>query len=357
MKKILVIQQKMIGDVLVSSILCENLRLSFPDAQIDYLIYESTLPVVEGSMYISNFILFTEKERKNKIALLKFACKIRKTKYDIVIDAYSKLESLLIVLFSGASKKISFNKKFRNLFYTDLITRHSNYSSNLGLIIEQRLALLEPLRVEKKVIFPSITVSASEKTFASALFEENAIDTHKKTIMISVLGSDTTKTYPLPYMASIIDCLAANFEVNLLFNYSPNQQEEAKKVYDLCTTSTQQKIYFKVIGNSIREFIAIMNQCDLIIGNDGGATNMAKALQKPSFILFCPWIDKKGWALLEDGTNHVSLHLEEFLPEVFLNKSAKEVKKNYSFYYEKFEPKLVIPSLSSFLKNHIDNPN
>jgi len=352
-KKILVIQQKMIGDVLVSSILCENLRIQFPEAQIDYLIYESTLPVVEGASYISNFVLFTQKERNSKIALLKFACKIRKTKYDVVIDSYSKLESLVLVLCSGAKTKISFKKKFRSLFYTDLVERHSNYNSNLGLIIEQRLSLLEPLNVEKRVTFPTIFVSQTEKDFASALFKENAIDSHKKTIMISVLGSDETKTYPLHYMAELIDYIATYNDVNLLFNYIPNQKESAQKVYDLCAKHTQQRIYFNVIGNSIRDFIAIMNQCDLIIGNDGGATNMAKALQKPSFILFCPWIDKKGWALLEDGKNHVSLHLEEFLPEVFLNITPKELKKNYIDYYKLFEPKFVIPTLSRFLKIHL----
>jgi heptosyltransferase-2 len=42
--KILIIQQKMIGDVLVSSIICNNLRRAYPDAQIDYLVYESTTP-------------------------------------------------------------------------------------------------------------------------------------------------------------------------------------------------------------------------------------------------------------------------------------------------------------------------
>jgi heptosyltransferase-2 len=154
-------------------------------------------------------------------------------------------------------------------------------------------------------------------------------------------------------MAEIIDFIAANFDVNLLFNYTPNQKNDAKKVFDLCASSTQKKIYFNVLGNSIREFIAIMNNCNLIIGNDGGATNMAKALQKPSFILFCPWIDKKGWALLEDGKNHISFHLDEFLPEIFENKTPKEVKKNYSLFYEKFIPKFVLSPLNIFLKNHI----
>ena len=70
--KILVIQQKMIGDVLVSSILCENLRYAYPDAQIDYLIYDSTKTVVDGAKYISNLILFTAKQRESKWELLKF---------------------------------------------------------------------------------------------------------------------------------------------------------------------------------------------------------------------------------------------------------------------------------------------
>jgi heptosyltransferase-2 len=37
---------------------------------------------------------------------------------------------------------------------------------------------------------------------------------------------------------------------------------------------------------------AIMNQCDMIIGNDDGAINMAKALET-SVYYFSPWIDKK----------------------------------------------------------------
>lgn len=354
MKKILVIQQKMIGDVLISSILCENLRLQYPDAQIDYLISESTKTVINDAAYISNYILFSEKERKSKRALLRFAFKIRKTKYDIVIDPYSKLESWIIVALSGASRKISFKKKHVQFLYTDTVKRRSDYTSNLGFVIEQRLALLEPLGVEKKVTFPSISVSKAESELANELFKNHAISTTKKTIMVSVLGSDISKTYPLEYMAIVIDFIGSNFDVNILFNYLPSQKTSAEQIFDLCSEQTQQKIYFDVLGDSIRNFIAIMNKCDLIIGNDGGATNMAKALSKPSFILFCPWIDKHGWTLLEDKINHISFHLDEFLPETFKNKTAKEIRDNYGFYYKKFIPSLFLPHLYSFLKTHIN---
>jgi ADP-heptose:LPS heptosyltransferase len=351
--KILVIQQKMIGDVLVSSILCENLRLAYPNAQIDYLIYDSTKSVIDGANYISNLILFTKKERKSKLALLKFGLQLRKTKYDVIIDAYSKLESWILVALSGATKKISFEKSTSGLFYTNTIKRHSDYNSNLGLIIEQRLALLEPLEIEKKITFPSIIVSETEKNTADSIFAKNKIDSSKKTVMFSSIGSDKTKTYPLPYMAEIIDYVADNYNVNILFNYIPNQIKEAKKVLDLCKKSTQEKVYFNVIGGSIREFIALMDKCEIIIGNDGGATNMAKALNKPSFILFCPWIDKKGWAILEDGKKHISFHLDEFLPSLFENKKTKEVKEKYIEFYNEFKPQLFLKNLNHFLKDHI----
>ncbi len=51
--KILVIQQKMIGDVLISSIICNNLRKAYPDAQIDYLVNSFTIPVIINNPNIS----------------------------------------------------------------------------------------------------------------------------------------------------------------------------------------------------------------------------------------------------------------------------------------------------------------
>lgn len=353
--KILVIQQKMIGDVLVSAILCENLRLAYPKAQIDYLIYDSTKTVVDGANYINNLILFTEKQRKSKWALLQFILKIRKEKYDIIVDPYSKLESWLLVYFSGAKKTISFEKKGRNFIYTDVVKRKDDYNSNLGTIIEQRLALLEPLKIDnRKVTFPTIHVSDLEKDFANQVFSKHNIDRHKKTIMISIIGSDSSKTYPNEYMAKIIDCIAENNSVNILFNYIPKQIEQAKAIYNLCKDSTKKDIYFDVIGSSIREFIAIMDKCDIIVGNDGGAINMAKALQKPSFVVFSPWIDKKGWALIEDGINHISFHLSELKPELFLNKNPKLIKEENKFLYEQFVPELFLDKLKTFLSKHID---
>jgi ADP-heptose:LPS heptosyltransferase len=352
--KILVIQQKMIGDVLVSSIICNNLRLAYPDAQIDYLVYESTVPVLEGNPSINNIILFQEKHRKSKKELLNLALEIRSNKYDLLIDAYSKLESWLIVLLSGAKRKISYKKPGRTFLYTDNVPFAEFPKTNLGLAIERRLSLLEPLDLKIEIApFPKLFVTDKENKEAIAVFEKDQLKKDRKTVMISLLGSEKSKTYPLEFMAKVVDYIADNQEVNILFNYFPKQIKEAKIVFDACKPSTQQKIHFDLMGNDLRSFIAIMNNCDLIIGNDGGAINMAKALEKPSFIIFSPWIEKKIWATLEDGVHHISVHLNDFKPELLASKTEKELKKNALSLYQEFEPELFKDKIELFLKQNL----
>lgn len=352
--KILVIQQKMIGDVLVSSIICNNLRKAYPDATIDYLVNDNTIPVLEGNPNIDNIILFGKGPQKSFVELLKFAMTIRAKEYDLVIDAYSKLQSWVITLLSGAKRKISYKKSGRTFIYTDNVPMAAFPETNLGLAIERRLSLLSPLdlRIEKEVE-PRLFVTEKEKQEAEELFRKHNVLEDRQTVMISLLGSEEIKTYPLEFMAELVNLIGERHDVNILFNYFPKQIEQAKTVLALCTEKTKEKIYFDLLGSDLRSFIGIMDRCTLIFGNDGGAINMAKALGKPSFIIFSPWIEKKIWATFEDGIHHTSTHLNDFKPELFKEKSYNDLKKLSLSLYSQFEPELIKPKLTSFLQANL----
>jgi ADP-heptose:LPS heptosyltransferase len=352
--KILVIQQKMIGDVLVSSIICNNLRTAYPDAQIDYLVYNSTTPVLEGNSSIDNVILFEEKHRSSKKELLKLGFQIRDEKYDLLIDAYSKLESWILVFLSNAKRKISYKKSGRSFLYTDNVPFEPFPKTNLGLAIERRLSLLEPLDLKIEIDpTPKLFVSEKENQEAKALFEKHNVNKDRKTVMISLLGSEKLKTYPLDFMSKVVDYIADKADVNILFNYFPKQIEEAKIVFNNCKTSTQEKIYFDLLGGDLRSFIGLVNQCDLIIGNDGGAINMAKALDKPSFIIFSPWIEKKIWATFEDGIHHLSVHLKDYRADLFEQKTEKLLKKESLSLYQEFKPEFFKDKIELFLEQNL----
>ncbi len=352
--KILVIQQKMIGDVLVSSIICNNLKKAYPNSQVDYLVYESTVPVIANNPNIDNIIPYTKKYRNNNRALLQLAMEIRKERYDIVIDAYSKIESWIVVSLSGAKKKISYKKDWRTFLYTDNVKFAEFPKTNLGLAIERRLSLLEPLNLDIEVDpFPHIYLTEDEKENATKTFRSHNVDESKKTIMISLLGSESVKTYPLEYMAKLIDAIGNAFNVNILLNYFPKQIDEAKLVYDACSEITKSKIYFNLLATDLRSFIAIMDKCDLIFGNDGGAINIAKALNKPSFIIFSPWIEKKIWSTFEDGIHHVSVHLSDFKPEIFKELTDKELKAKTPEFYPLFKPSYFQKKLINFVRKNL----
>ena len=75
--KILVIQQKMIGDVLASTVICEQLKNHLSNVEIHYVINEHIFPVVEHHPAIDKIILFTPKYKKSKLAFYQFLKLIR----------------------------------------------------------------------------------------------------------------------------------------------------------------------------------------------------------------------------------------------------------------------------------------
>lgn len=342
----------MIGDVLASSVICNNLKTLYPESEIDYLIYPFTKPVVENNPNIDHLILFKDEYRESKKAFLKFLISIRKSRYDMVFDAYGKLESNLVVAFSDAKTKIGFHKSYSNFLYTKTIKEIPTPLTNAGTALENRINLVKAVSDQTDFDFrPKIFLTENEIEIGRSILLKHHIDFSKKVFMIGVLGSGKSKTYPLEYMAKVLDNIVQKTNATLLFNYMPSQIEEAKAIFDLCQKETQNHIKIDVVPGSIREFLSITHHCHALIGNEGGAVNMAKALNIPTFTIFSTWIKKEAWNSFEDGTRNVSVHLKDFKPELYGSKSPKEMKKEAMTLYQSFTPDLITPSLENYLKN------
>ena len=349
--KILIIQQKRIGDVLTSTILANNLKLKYPNAIIDYMCYSNCVDVLINNPNISDIIVLEEKVRKNYFSLFKFIFKIRSSKYDAVIDAYSKLETNLITLFSGAKYKISYKKGYSNIFYNYNFERLKNGTkSEIGLAIINRLGLLKPLMNEEITDYkPKIFLTDTEIESAKKLLLSFPLKSEKPTFMIGILGSEWYKTYPFEKMAELLDNIVETTDANLLFNYIPKQKEDAKKVFDLCKPATQNRIFFDLYATDLRSFLGLLSQCDALIGNEGGSVNMAKALFIPTFSLFSPSVDKETWQIFEDEKN-VSIHLKDLKPEIYAEFDEKYIKAHTFKYFEEYPIDLIKEKLKLFFQ-------
>ncbi|GLB53564.1 heptosyltransferase [Neptunitalea chrysea] len=341
----------MIGDVLTSTMICDNLKLRYPKATIDFVANENTLAVLENHPHIDSVIVFKNEFRKNKIAFLKFLKEIKQKKYDAVIDAYGKIESNLISLSAKADLKISYTKTYTSWIYNETHHTHDNPDPKMTLAIKNRVSLLSSFKIPENqlILSPSIYLSDKEKEDAKHFLKTNGISSDENIIMISVLGSSNIKTYPAAYMAKVIDTIVSYKPYTILFNYIPSQEQKAKEIFDLCTPKTQKHIKFNIFSNSLRGFLGIVSQCKALIGNEGGAINMAKALQTPTFAIFAPFTGKAGWFI--DQNNHKAVHLKDYKPDLLNHLKRKEIIEQIDTFHKEFTPEMFSEYLTDFLKN------
>ncbi|RPD98226.1 lipopolysaccharide heptosyltransferase family protein [Aureibaculum marinum] len=353
MKKILIIQQKMIGDVLTSTMLCAYVKKYLPETEIHYLINENTEGVVVNNPNIDRVVFFKKEYRDSKWAFYLFLKSISKNKYDVVIDVYGKIESALISLFSGANVKISHFKWYSSFIYTHTLKPLRIKHSSMGLAIEHRLQLLKPIVPEfnPAEFPPKIFLTESEILEAKLRLESKGVSFSKPLVMISILGSSEIKSYPLQYMAEVMDAISKKGEVIILFNYMPSQLKLAEELYALCSPELKAKIRFDIFEPSLRSFLGILYHCDALVGNEGGAVNMAKALNVPTFSIFSPWIKKISWETFNANKANMAVHLNDYYQNESMSK--KQLKKASQTLYLKFKPSLFTEKLDSFLKTNV----
>lgn len=352
-KKILVIQQKMIGDVLISSVLCSHLKTIHSQAEIHYAIHEGTQPVVAGHPDIDQFILSTPKMSWNQWR--KFIGQIRRANYDLIIDAYGKIESLFIILGAQAPMVHGHKKWFSKVVYTQISTPNSRVYTLAGNALEDRLRLIyqESEIAQKALKFkPKIHLTDQEIKWAKDLLKKNKLNKDINLVMVSVLGSSAEKSLPQSTMAQILEVLAQQPKTHILLNYIPSQLDEVQDILSILPTQYHSQLHQEIYGRNLREFLALLSQVDYLVGNEGGAVNMAKALDIPTFTLFSPWINKSAWNNYADQYTHMGLHLKDYRPELFKGRSNKEIRQDYQRYYQSFKFDLFSATLNSFCQKH-----
>lgn len=345
----------MIGDVLASTIVCEQLKLHYPEAQVHFLIDEHTTAVALGNPFIDDIVVFKKAYRKNITQFLSFLGFIKQQRYDVVVDLLCKAESSLITLITGARTRLSYPKWYSKWCYTKTFKHSQKPATDLGTAIDNRLLLLQPLFKEyhKDHLSPKIYLNEQEKQDAANLLSKYGLNKKRPLIMLGILGSGPLKTYPLEYMAQLINAITKKYDVQLLLNYMPSQQLELAQLLSKCSEKSKSAIYLDVYGKSLREFLNLLSHCHAYIGNEGGASHMSKAMDIPNFSIFAPWISKEAWMTFKKNPKYQGVHLGDYFPDAVRFTSKKERKRKIPDNYRLFKPQLFMEHLFSFIDSEI----
>ena len=119
-RRILLVKPSALGDVVHTIPLLPKLRLRFPRAQIDWFITPENAELVRHHPALSGVVLFDRKELAGigrswnaTTELVRLLGRLRRTRYDLVIDLHGQMRSALVTLATGAPVRIGFDRPVR----------------------------------------------------------------------------------------------------------------------------------------------------------------------------------------------------------------------------------------------------
>ncbi len=273
--KILLVQHRAIGDVLMCTPAIRTLRRAKPNAEITFLVADFAFECLRNNPYIDQFI--TPSQSASHIQYMKYILHVIKNKYDVVIDFQNNPRSALITAFSMAKKRISFESKHRNYAYNILI-KPPPIHVYAGL---RKLMLLRPLGVEEKDdCIPDFYISEDDKKWAESLWDKLGFSEKDFVVVVSPVsgGKKRYRQWSLKNYAQLCDLLISKYGARLLFNWGPGEFPMLKSVLEQMNI----KIEVNYEIPSIRFLKAALERASLFIGNDGGARHVAVTADIPT---------------------------------------------------------------------------
>ncbi len=275
-KKILCIKLRGIGDVILSSVIFDNLKKEFPNAKIDYLTEKPSKIALEKLPFLNEVIIFD----RNSSALesAKFIFNLRRKKYDLVFDFFSNPRTAVLTYLTGAKYRAGYpyrGRKFAyNLFGPE--ERDKFHAAQLHLEFLKKLDLSHDFT---RMYFG---LGEDDSKFADEYFNEK-FDKNDFVIGLSPSGGwQSKKCDPLKF-AEIGDALVETYGAKLLLLWGPGDKVEALEI--------SKKMKHQVILaplTDIRKMGALISKCKMIVANDSGPMHISTALEIPTLSLHGP---------------------------------------------------------------------
>lgn len=283
-KKILIIKLRAIGDVVMSTVVLDNLRAAYPKARIDFLTETESKDIVFGNPILNQVLVFDRK----RVARLPFwkkmkenlhlIARIRNQKYDIVFDFFGNPRSAWLTFLSGAETRIGYNYRFRKFAYNVVAHSRADQVHEVDWHLDALKEMELPIK-EKRI---SVAIGEGSKNLAETFWHEAGLAGYP-VIAIHFSGGWPTKKWPLDRFAHLIDLLSQKYDAKIILVWGPGEKDEAEKLQGLATAPTT-----LIPKTTLKQLAAILAKADLMVTTDSGPMHIAAAMGTPCVALFGP---------------------------------------------------------------------
>ena len=305
-QKFLVIQTAFIGDVVLATALLEKLHACFPDAQIDFLVRKGNEALLAGHPWLHETLVWDKKQNKLR-NLWRMTRRLRREKYDKVVNVQRFAATGILTAFSGAKETIGFDKNPLSRFFTYRIPHVISAPVEPGKMtagpavheVERNQALIEAFtddRPARPRLYPT-----------SADVQKVAAYKARPYITISPASVWFTKQYPGDQWASFIRELKNGITVYLLG--APGDRGLCDSIIgsarsgNIVSAAGAGNIVNLAGELSFLQSAALMRDALMNYVNDSAPMHFASALNAPVTAVYCSTIPGFGFGPLSDNSH------------------------------------------------------
>lgn len=273
-KKILIIQFRQIGDVLLMLPMAESLVKTCPDVTVHFLTEKGPAQLFNNNPFIDEVLI---RERHGGIKSdLKLIKRLRNNRYDLIIDGICTPSSGWMSWLSNCPLRIAFDHPVRRFFYSHTFQPHLD----VGYTLDEKLVLLEaigfsPFSGNFRHIFLQPDANSIERM--QEYLHGHGLEGKHPLIVVAPTHRRITRRWPARHFAGLIDFMARKRKAVCVIVWGPGEEDYAKSVQQMCHEPVF--LYWK---SSLLELTALIKEADFFIGNDSAPRHIAVSQGTPS---------------------------------------------------------------------------
>jgi heptosyltransferase-3 len=275
--RILLIQLRRLGDVVLTTALLDDLRRAYPNASIDMLVGKHAAPLVAGHSLIRTRIVLEDR------GTLGTALQVRAANYDAVFDVQGSTRTALITRASGAPLRVGWKVRAAPVAYTHALAR----GGAAEYVVRRRRRLLELAGIAVGDSLPSIALTDRERLQGESDLRSACAPPDGRRVAFALVTSSPARDWPIQHFAALGNELADR-GITPIVLAAGTPAAIVGRLRALCPRAVIVPALDTDRDREMRRFLGVIAACDVLLSGDTGPAHMADALGVPRVTVYGP---------------------------------------------------------------------
>ncbi len=282
-----------VGDVVRTLPAVSRLRAGQPGAHIAWLVEPPAASLLEGQPCVDEVLVFprgaiVEKLRRGAVRgamrdLGAFTRRLRRRRFDLVVDFHSILRSALLALLSGSRRRLGYSRPFGRELSWLFATHRAQLASARISRFDRNAALVEYLGLPVGAPAAPLRVDPAAR---ARLRKRLAAGPAPVAIHAGTSAVTPHKRYPVEGYAQVARGLAEQDGLPCIATWGPARDD--RRLAEALVAAAAGAVQLAPETRGLADLAALLAECRLTIGNDSGPLHVSSLVGTPVVQLLGP---------------------------------------------------------------------